>query len=54
MLMKENFIAVKIKPTRDGANEDAERLKNNILAEVENNKDILGEKESRLSITIIR
>lgn len=54
MLEKENFVAVKIKLAKEGANEDAERLKNKILAEVENNKDILGEKESRLSITIIR
>ena len=54
MLLKENFVAVKIKLTRDGSNEDAERLKNKILAEVENNQDILGEKVSRLSITINR
>ena len=54
MLLKENFVAVKIKLTRDGANEDAERLKGKILAEVENNQDILGEKVSRLSITIGR
>ena len=54
MLVKENFVAVKIKLTRDGSNEDAERLKNKILAEVENNQDILGEKVSRLSITINR
>ena len=51
MLTKENFVAVKIKLARNGSNEDAERLKTKILAEVENNKDILGEKASRLSIT---
>ena len=54
MLQKENFVAVKIKLTRDGANEDAERLKNKILSEVESNKDNLGEKVTRLSITITR
>ena len=52
LLLKENFVAVRIKLTRDGSNEDAERLKSKILAEVENNKDILGEKVSRLSITL--
>ena len=51
MLTKENFVAVKIKLARNGSSEDAERLKTKILAEVENNKDILGEKASRLSIT---
>ena len=51
-LQKENFVAVKIKVARDSSTEDAERLKEKILKEVENNKDILAEKTSRVSIVI--
>ena len=49
-LQKENFVAVKIKTTSDTTSQDAERLKENILKEVQNNEDILGDRMSRLTI----
>ena len=49
-LQKENFVAVKIKTTRDTTSQDAERLKEKILKEVQNNEDILGDRMSRLTI----
>ena len=49
-LQKENFVAVKIKTTSDTTSQDAERLKEKILKEVQNNEDILGDRMSRLTI----